>query len=241
MKSNNAEWPVVSHVGGIPATTHDTHAKTPLRLIYIGSVQRGKGLYEILRGLEYASVSGIKVRLVIAGRGQEYASLKRFSENLGLGKVVSFVGPVFGADKAALLQSSDVMFLPADAEGLPYAMLDGMAAGIPFIVMQRNRAIRDLIIDGVHGLFVDADDPYDICWAITRMATDRELLVRMDAEVRTHMATRYFINRVKELSESLCARHKIPKLKERNMYSMQVEGGRRSDRGGIAAATVRLA
>lgn len=201
MKSSIVERQVVSS-SGLANMDMACHRK-PLRLAYLGSLAREKGIYEVLQGLELAKRNGTNACLLIAGSGPDYSTLKRFSENLALHKEVFFVGALFGEDKMALLRHSDVMLLPANTNDLPYAMLEGMAAGVPVIAMQRTGLIRDIIIDGVHGLFVRHRDPPGICWAITQLAANRELLTQMSSACRTHVVARYLAKRVgNRLSES---------------------------------------
>src|SRR5260221_3883057 len=130
----------------------------PLRLLYIGRLAPEKGLDEALLGLRRARIRGANAQLIIAGSGPEEARLRRSARGLGIERDVSFVGPVFGESKLKLLGSADAFVLASYAEGLPYALLDGMAAGLPAIVT-RVGAIPDVVVEGVHGLFVPPRDP----------------------------------------------------------------------------------
>jgi glycosyltransferase involved in cell wall biosynthesis len=165
----------------------------PLRLLYIGRLAREKGLYEALQGLRLAQLQDVGARLVIAGSGPEEAALRRFAN--GLGNTVSFTGPVFGAAKIALFRNADVFLLPSYSEGLPYALLESMAAGVPAIIT-RVGAIPDVMADGLHGLFVPPRDPHAIGRAITALAADRELLARMGDAGRKRIAASYSIEQL---------------------------------------------
>ena len=187
-------------------------AALPLRLLYIGRLAPDKGLFEALRGLRRARAQGTKALLVIAGSGPEDANLKRLADELGLAADVSFAGPVFGADKLKLLAAADAFLLASYAEGMPYALLEGMAAGIPAIVT-RVGAIPEVVLDGVHGLFVPARDSRAIAHAIATLAADRELLASMSAACRRQVAGGYTIDRLAEdlrgLYEDLCGAKRI--------------------------------
>jgi glycosyltransferase involved in cell wall biosynthesis len=63
------------------------------------------------------------------GSGPEEARLRRSARELGLAAHVSFAVPAFGEDKLRLFAASDVPLLASYSEGLPYALLEGMAAG----------------------------------------------------------------------------------------------------------------
>jgi len=166
-----------------------------LRLAYVGRLAREKGLYELLTGLKLAHAAGVRARLVIAGAGPEEEELRRFVAAADIGHAVSFAGPVCGAGKSALFAQSDLFALPSHAEGLPYALLESMAAGVPAIVT-RVGAIPDVVLEGVHGLFVPLHDPQAIAHAIARLDADRELLAQMGAACRKRIAASYSVERL---------------------------------------------
>jgi glycosyltransferase involved in cell wall biosynthesis len=190
-------------------------AAAPLKLVYVGRLVREKGLYEVLQGLKLAQEQGARARITLAGSGPEEARLRRFAEELGLAADVSFIGPAFGENKIKLLTDADVLVLASYSEGLPYALLEGMAAGAPAITT-RVGAIPDVITEGVHGLFVPFRDSEAIARAIGRLAADRDLLARMSAACRRRIAGRYSMERlsgeVRRLYSEMCAGKRIKVL-----------------------------
>ena len=176
------------------------NAAAPLKLLYIGRVVRDKGLYEALEGLKAAQARGVRANLVIAGSGPEEQSLKRFAEKQGLCGTVAFAGPVFGEGKLQLLAAADVFLLPSYREGLPYALLESMAAGTP-VITTRVGGIPDVVIDGVNGLFVPRRDALSIARAIITLAGDRRALARMSEACKRTIAAGYSVERQ---SEELC-------------------------------------
>ena len=167
----------------------------PLRLVYIGRLAREKGLYETLQGLRLAQELGVDARLVIAGEGAEESRLRRYAQALGVGAKVAFAGAVFGEDKVRLFAGSDAMVLPSYAEGLPYALLEAMAAGVPVIATPVG-AIPDVVSTGTHGLLVPPRDGRAIAEAIVRLAADREQLCWMSRACRRRVQAAYSIERV---------------------------------------------
>jgi glycosyltransferase involved in cell wall biosynthesis len=170
-------------------------AETPLRLLYIGRLAREKGLHETLQGLKLALAQGIKAELIVAGSGPEEAQLKRSAEQFSLGRDVVFVGPVSGEGRYALLRWADASILASYAEGLPYALLESMAAGVPPIA-SRVGAIPDIVVDGRHGVLIAPADPQAIAQAIRVLASDRGLLARMREACRGRIANGYAIDRL---------------------------------------------
>jgi glycosyltransferase involved in cell wall biosynthesis len=167
----------------------------PLRILYVGRLAPGKGLSEILEAMALLRGRAVATRLVIAGGGQDEAALKLRASELGLDEVVSFAGPAHGERKADLLAESDVLLLPSYSEGLPYAVLEGMAAGAVPVVTPVG-ALPDVVEKAVHGLFVPVKDPDSIARAVAALAGDRAALARMSAASRKRIATAYSLERV---------------------------------------------
>ena len=172
-----------------------TRADNPLRLIYIGRLAREKGLYETLQAVRLACELGVDVRLVIAGEGAEEARLRRYAQALGIGGKVAFAGPVFGDDKVRLLAGADATILPSYAEGLPYALLEAMAAGVPVIATPVG-AIPDVVSAGTHGVLVPPRDARAIAAAMVRLARDRDELCWMSRACRRRVQAAYSIERL---------------------------------------------
>jgi glycosyltransferase involved in cell wall biosynthesis len=171
-----------------------SNAALPLKLLYIGRLHREKGLYEALEGLRMARANGVRAHLVIAGNGAEEQYLKRYVDDHGLSDCVAFAGPVFGEAKLQLLAAADVFLLPSYREGLPYSLLESMAAGTP-VITTRVGGIPDVVSDGVNGVFVPRRDAHAIARAIINFAADRGALARMSAACRRTIHSGYTIER----------------------------------------------
>ena len=167
----------------------------PLQIVYIGRIAREKGLYETLQGLRLAHELGVDARLVVAGSGAEEPRLRRYAQALGIGARVCFVGPVFGNDKVKILSGADVMVLPSYSEGLPYALLESMAAGVPVIATPVG-AIPDVVSDGIHGFLVPPRDGKAIAEALAILAGDREKLSWMSRACRKRVRAAFSIERL---------------------------------------------
>ena len=173
--------PILLAPNAVDCTPLQPRAAAPsaaLRLVFIGRLVREKGVQDLLLALAAMKRDGEPPRLTIAGSGPEEPRLRRMAAELGLDGAVGFAGPVTGAAKSQLLRRSDLFVLPSYAEGLPYALLEGMAAGLPAVVT-RVGAIPDLVTEGVHGAFVPARDPEAIARVLASLAADRERLARM--------------------------------------------------------------
>ena len=188
-------------------------SRGPLRLIYVGRLAPRKGLLESIEALRLAREWGIAARLVIAGSGPEEARLRQHVRECALIREVSFVGPAYGEHKAGLLGQADVLLLASYSEGLPYALLEAMAAGVVPIVTPVG-AVPEVAVEGEHGLFIEPRDAEAIAQAIARLDGDRVALARMSAACRRRVAAAFSLERVardfSELYWGLC-RARAPK------------------------------
>jgi glycosyltransferase involved in cell wall biosynthesis len=101
-------------------------------LLFLGRVSWKKGLDRLLPALPLLP----RARLVVAGNDEEglIPRLRAQAATLGVSERVSFVGPVAGADKAALLAAARCFVLPSYSENFGNAVLEAMAVGLPVVV-----------------------------------------------------------------------------------------------------------
>lgn len=157
------------------------HSGRVLKLAFLGRLIEAKGVFECLEAVRALRAepefAGIELR--IAGSGPAREAIEERIRRDGLGECVRLVGALAGADTAAFLRESDVLLLPTyHPEGLPYTILESLAAGTP-VVTTRNGGIPDVVVDGEHGLFVDPRDPGDIVAALRELAGSPERLRAM--------------------------------------------------------------
>jgi glycosyltransferase involved in cell wall biosynthesis len=167
----------------------------PLRLVFLGRLVRAKGLFEIVAALAELKRAGRAFGLCIAGSGPDEAGLSAALARAGLTDRVRFLGTVLAADKCRLWLESDVFLFPSHAEGLPYALLEAMAAGcVP--VTTPVAAIPDVMRDGEQGLFVPPRDARALAGAVAALDDDRAALIRMAKAGRQRILERYTVARL---------------------------------------------
>jgi poly(glycerol-phosphate) alpha-glucosyltransferase len=108
-------------------------------LLFLSRIHPKKGLDLLIE--QWADFSrrgqaGERWRLVVAGWDEigHEGELRKMVEAWGLGESVDFVGPLFGAGKAAALAHADAFVLPSRSEGLPVAVLEAWAHGKPVVM-----------------------------------------------------------------------------------------------------------
>lgn len=96
------------------------------------------------------------ISCVIIGSGEKKDELKKLIDKFGLAKRVFLTG--FVADAQQLLPGFDCFVMSSTKEGLPYVIMEAMAAGLA-VVGTKVGGIPDLIQDGETGLLVPPKEP----------------------------------------------------------------------------------
>jgi glycosyltransferase involved in cell wall biosynthesis len=115
-------------------------------------------------------------RFVLAGDGEQRPRFEQQVAKLGLEQNFLFLGR--RTDIPKILACCDIAVLPSRAEGLPNAVLEYMAAGLPTIA-SRVGGNGELIEDGVTGLLVPSEDSAALSDALLAVLRDPELARRV--------------------------------------------------------------
>ncbi len=118
--------------------------------------------------------------------------LERLAARLGLDGRIVFTG--FRPDVPELLAEVAVCVLPSLGEGLPNAVLEAMAAGVP-VVATRVGGIAEAVEDGVTGLLVPPRDASALARAIYGLLGDQTLAARFGAAGRERVVRHFSIER----------------------------------------------
>lgn len=180
----------------------------PLRLLQACRFVEKKGLDVTICALGLVRAAGIPADLTLMGSGPREQELLKLVQELHLEQWVHFPGFV---DNQTLLDSFmfyDMFLHPSrttkggDREGVPNALLEAMAWGIPTIAT-RHSGIPEVIEDGVNGLLIDESSPQALAQAIGRLVSDPGLTTRISQAGHETIAERFTIDTcVASLEES---------------------------------------
>lgn len=134
-------------------------------------------------------------RLLIVGHGPLRASLQRQVDEAGLNGTVRFLGEL--PDVLPDLQASDVFVLPSRSEGLPNALLQAMAAGLP-CVATRVGGVSELIEDRVNGRLVAPEQVEELAEALVWMFQNPLEAARYRTAARYTVEARFTLERMAE-------------------------------------------
>jgi glycosyltransferase involved in cell wall biosynthesis len=160
--------------------------------VYAGRLRRVKGV-DILLHAWARVVARCEAELIILGDGEEYDKLLELATTLRISDRVTFVGDC--RDIAPYLRRSDVYVQPSRQEGLPNAVIEAMAAGLP-VVATRVGGNRDLVVDGETGLLVDSESSDELATAICALLADADTRLRMGSSASRYAIQNYSMDSV---------------------------------------------
>jgi glycosyltransferase involved in cell wall biosynthesis len=105
--------------------------------------------------------------LLVAGAGPQEAELRQMAAELGIASQVRFLGQV--GDMPALMNAADALALSSVVEGLPVALLEAAASGLPAVATDAG-GVREILGGGEAGLVVPPGDPDALAAAMERLA-----------------------------------------------------------------------
>ena len=146
----------------------DPATRSSTQVLFLGDFSARKGVRDLLLAAPAVLAHHPGTRFMICGSNPP-ADVQTLARPLG--EAVDFPGFVRGPEKLRLLQQATLLVLPSYAEGVPIAVLEGMAAGLP-VVTTPVGGVPDIFEDGINGFLVSPGDPPALAQAIERLLDD---------------------------------------------------------------------
>jgi glycosyltransferase involved in cell wall biosynthesis len=177
----------------------------------VAGLRDQKGVPTLLDALERLAGRGAGVRFAIVGNGPlrpEAESRAARPPLRGSVLVRPFAGRV-----EPYLKALDGFVLPSLWEGLPIAVLEAMAMGVPVVATAVN-GTPEAVRHGETGLLVPASDPDALAEAMLALASDRDAAARMGASAREVARERFsverMVHRMLAVYRAVAARRPLP-------------------------------
>ncbi|WP_395490614.1 colanic acid biosynthesis glycosyltransferase WcaL [Cedecea davisae] len=170
---------------------------TPLEIISVARLTEKKGLHIAIEACRLLKARGVAFRYNILGIGPWELRLKTLIEQLQLDDVVFMPGFKPSHEVKEMLDSADLFLLPSitgedgDMEGIPVALMEAMAVGIP-VVSTIHSGIPELIDAGESGWLVPEKDAFALADRLQASAAVSESeLQLMLARAREKVASQF--------------------------------------------------
>lgn len=143
------------------------------------------------------------VRFVAVGQGPQEAEIRALHAELGLGGGVLLLG--HRTDAVRVMGACDVFCLPSHHEGLPVALMEALALGLP-VVATGVGGITEVVDDGVEGRLVPPGQPTALAAALLEVLSDKDrraAMARAAARRGSTLSIESAVRRTEALYEEL--------------------------------------
>jgi glycosyltransferase involved in cell wall biosynthesis len=147
--------------------------------------------------------------LIWAGDGALAPEVARAARAGGIEHRCRFVG--FRRDMRSVMCAFDIFALPSRYEGLPYALLEAMAVGLP-VVATDVVGTRDVVTHGVTGYLVPPGDPSRLAAALEPLVEDADLRTQLGSSGRKIVAERFTLAEMVRRLEALYGELAAPRM-----------------------------
>jgi glycosyltransferase involved in cell wall biosynthesis len=153
--------------------------KSPvLKLLYIGSIERSKGIFNSLQALKICTDEGISLHFHLVGywtNPDEEKEALNFIHQNRLEKVITFHGILMGSSKWEIFTDCAILVHPTYWDGVPLSILEALSLGLP-VISTNVGGIPDTIKDGINGTILYENNPQILSQAITFYYCNRQIL-----------------------------------------------------------------
>lgn len=148
-----------------------------VKALFLGSVGLRKGAFDLLEAMGCLKSRECSIQIWIAGGEEMDGDMLRARariEELQLGEMVKLIGTVLGSKKTELLKNASLFVLPSYNEGLPIAVLEAMASGLP-VVSTPVGGIPEVVKNGYNGFLITPGDVEALAEKLNILASDLHL------------------------------------------------------------------
>lgn len=155
-------------------------------IVAVGRLIETKGQGRLISAMPRILEGFPRARITVVGDGPSMARLVNQASELGVAQSVGFTGSI--EDVSSVLADADVFVSMSRYEGLPLALLEAMAWGLP-VVATDVPGHRDVVANDRTGLLVPYDEQDALSGNVTRLFADGALAAALGAHARDHAAT----------------------------------------------------
>ncbi|MFC1853553.1 glycosyltransferase [candidate division CSSED10-310 bacterium] len=176
-----------------------------IKILYLGRISHRKGAFDLIEAYSALPENNrVNSELIIAG-DCELIKAQQKIDSLKLNHKITLPGWVSGKQKHDLFETAHIFVLPSYNEGLPMAVLEAMAMGLP-VISTPVGGISELISSGQHGILVAPGNVELLSKALQELIENRSLRNMLGRAARERVAEfdiTHYAGALKELYRDL--------------------------------------
>lgn len=162
--------------------------KTPFRLLFVGRLEKEKGVYTLIRGINEVKKPTI---LTIVGDGPERENLEKFAASKNYKNII-WEGWKSQDELANIYRKNHALILPSEHENNPLVIIEAFASGIP-VIGSNIAGIKELVLEKL-GVLFSPGDPTDVARKIEHVVENYK---SFDSDyIRAHFLENYSATKV---------------------------------------------
>lgn len=188
---------------------HSPRSDAPIQILSVGRLTEQKGYEYAIRAVALLQhMTNRELSYTIVGAGELEQELKKLVADLGIAGIVHFAGPQPQDVVCSYLRAAHIFLLPSVTaangfqEGIPVALMEAMAAGIP-VVTTRHSGIPELVEHEVTGFLADERDPQALATDMLRVISTPMIAEQVTAAARAKVENEFQTQRLNSGLEAI--------------------------------------
>jgi glycosyltransferase involved in cell wall biosynthesis len=146
-------------------------------VLYLGSLGQAKGSFDLVNAAKVIASQNLPIVFNLVGDELTLGELDQLKLQVaqdGLEDVVHLRPSTYGPQKINLFREADLFIYPSYSEGMPMAVIEAMACGLP-VIASRVGGLPDLVQDGLNGILIEAGSIDQLVNAIQDLSVNSDL------------------------------------------------------------------
>ncbi len=145
-------------------------------ILFLGFLIKSKGILDLIQiAKNIHEEKKIRIKFVIAGKGELENTIKKQIRKYSLNETIDFVGWLDDRNKEVYLSNSDILLLPSYKEGMPISILEALSHSLP-ILSTNISGIPEMVINNFNGFLLPPGDIPGFVQKITYLYNNPEVL-----------------------------------------------------------------
>jgi glycosyltransferase involved in cell wall biosynthesis len=196
----------------MPATQSNYESSTALTVLYVGRLNKRKGIYTLAQAIPRVAQASPKVIFLfvgpdmsveLGGGTHQQELVKQLAQQPNQARV-HFLPTQTREQLVSLYQASTVCVVPSLYDNLPFACLEAMACGKP-VIASAVGGLAEIITSGQNGLLVPPDDPEALADQLIGLLRDQERRRHLGQQARAYIEENLSCARIAQATLDLYA------------------------------------
>ena len=153
-------------------------------IIFVGGLVKSKGIFELLSAFTKLNYKYSNLYLILIGNIPDRTALDKIVSSNYLNNKIYIVSEIPQNEIPYWLSASDIFVFPTYNEGLPNALMEAMACGLP-VIATKVGGIPEVVRDGQNGILIDKKSVISIEHSIEKLINNKNMCKKMGEYGRT--------------------------------------------------------